>query len=506
MQFGNNLLPQSAAAWTVDKAEITTGGTLILHAGGSASITLTSINGTNLLPEAFMVSVVASAYTQTYNPESFVCIRIIYEDNNAYDALLPIVNIDNGFSAILRPTISNYDIDVSAYKSITYSIYSSVEMTVGKYTLQKSLSDRLVEDKLYYGIQISTEKGLEITRDDGQAEALFNADTFAMRSKVNDEMKDAIYFDAIERKYKISGDVVIEGSMSSDANFTDALYAEQGDVSELVVDELSTSRKVLKFISLDWTDDNYQHIYTENSMPVYAWISAVSVKAYAAANGYKRLTTRSNTPLFWTDINMTHVTTTENIYPAYVKYEQAKNRYGDPLYWNKDIYWNGDIPALNDAGYPVASDGSQIYATTNETAYPVQVYCYTVQIKQQTTFEINAQGYYVPVTTYGVGNIGNTSPNGRATISKPGPSFDIKYVTEDGKEVSIVLSNDGFVDATMRRLKSCNIDTTNNTIKYRLEGNDTEFIATFNESTYGTTKTLTMTWDDGYQTSVSVTR
>ena len=117
--------------------------------------------------------------------------------------------------------------------------------------MDRSLKRKVGLGNSYYGVTISRQKGLEIARGDGASEALFNSDTFAMRARIGGVMKDRIYFDPIK------GDYVFDGALGADAVFTDSLYAEAGDVAELTVDRLSTSRRIRKYILGDTSDDNY---------------------------------------------------------------------------------------------------------------------------------------------------------------------------------------------------------------------------------------------------------
>lgn len=210
-QFSENLLPVEASKWTLQNATLVN-GQLTLQAGGSASITFTQLNGTNLLPEVIRVSAKAQTYPNKYKPSAFINVHVVYIDNNTCDILIPVIDRGGarGIEADLTPNISNFDIDVSAYTSITYEVRSSAPVVLTEFTLQKSLSDVLKEDTPYFGIQISTKDGFTVKKSDGSSEAVFNSDTFTMRAKDSKGvMQDCIYFDAVKRKYVITGDVTI---------------------------------------------------------------------------------------------------------------------------------------------------------------------------------------------------------------------------------------------------------------------------------------------------------
>jgi hypothetical protein len=67
------------------------------------------------------------------------------------------------------------------------------------------------EDKPYYGVTVGRANGVKVTKSDGSAEAVFNADTLAMRAGG----EDAIYFDPTTKKYKINGTLeAVDGDFS----------------------------------------------------------------------------------------------------------------------------------------------------------------------------------------------------------------------------------------------------------------------------------------------------
>lgn len=241
MQFGDSFLPESG--WTLTNATMNA-GSLVISAGGSASITLTEVENTNLLPEALQVILTASSYTPTYAPTSFARIHVEYEDNNTYDAILPIVNNFNGFMTILWPSISNYEgINVGAFTSLTFSIFSSTGITLSSWSLAKSLNDYLKTDTLYHGIRITTKNGFEAIRSDKYARAYFNSDTFAMQvGDGNGNWTDVLYFDSANKKYVFDGELTarviktisdkIEGDLNLDS-LGDMAYEDAVEISKL---------------------------------------------------------------------------------------------------------------------------------------------------------------------------------------------------------------------------------------------------------------------------------
>ena len=187
-----------------------------------------------------------------------------------------------------------------------------------------------------------------------------------------------------------------------------------GDIAELTVDRLSTSKKVRLYNLQNTGDDNFVHIQ----------------------DNYIRLTTGSvkydpndpTTPLT----------------------EQATNRYDTPLYWQA-------IPDhINASGYPVDADGRQIYATTEvptpgegETLddYKVMVYQYMEQIKSSLAFQ-NEAGTYIPVLTMGAGDNNGYS---KGYLCKETNDLLLEYINSSGDSVSVMLGDDGFVDINKLR-------------------------------------------------------
>ena len=269
--------------------------------------------------------------------------------------------------------------------------------------VDRSLKRKVTLGQSYYGTSISREKGIEIKRSDGTSEALFNSDVFQMSALKDGVMTPRIYFDPAK------GDYVFDGALGADAVFTDSLYAEQGDVAELTVDRLSTSRRVRLYNLQNTGDDNYVEIQ----------------------DNYLRFVT--GTPIEDSQNPGTYLT------------EQATNRYGNPLYWS-------EIPvSYNSQGYPLDEGGTQIYATTDQPVpgegealddYKVMVYQYTELIKAQFAFE-QESGTYVPILTIGAGD-----ENGRnqGYIHKSATGLDILYSPTSGSNIGIKALAQGFLD------------------------------------------------------------
>lgn len=450
-QFGKNLLSTKASDWVLTNATLNS-SSLTIKAGGVAYTEVTELNGMNFIPEALCVQVKAEQYSQRYKPTAFIHLQITFIDDNTFDALVPIVNNTDGNKAILYPTISKYDVGVSAFKRIRYTVKSSEDIVLTTYTLQKSLNDVVLEDRDYYGVRLSQKDGLTIKRmvnDETQSEAIFNSDVLSMRAKVDGQMKDCIYFDTEKQRYHLSGDVLIDGSIQSDASITDALYAEQGDISQLTVDWLDTSKRVKRYLSNDTSDDNYIEAHD-------------SVLNFVTAS-----------VMFENDVPLT---------------EQLVNRYGSKLYWQKDI---SDATIIG--GYPYI-DNIRVYTTEENTGFPVIVYQYKKLVKRSIDFILDQDsGVYLPTDIFGVGTSLEKPYHGKGKILKTTGSFELSYTTSAGVVTGVYMRDDGFVDVTHRRA-DVHLDTANKQIIINPEGTLADTFA-IGYSENG--DELTLTWPDG---------
>lgn len=328
-------------------------------------------------------------------------------------------------------------------------------------TVSRNLKRKVALGQSYYGVSISRDKGIYIQKTDGeniQGEAMFNSDTLAMRAVIDGTMKDCIYFDTVAQKYRLSGDVLIDGSVQSDAVVTDALYAEQGDVSQLTVDWLDTSKRVKRYLLKDTSDDN--HIEIHDSVLNFISSSVVFDD--------------SGNPLT----------------------EQLINRYGSYLYWQKDI---SDAEIVD--GYPYI-DAVRVYATEEDTGFPVIVYQYNRLVKRAIDFILDPEtGIYLPTDIFGVGMSLENPYNGRGKIVKTTRSFELSYTTSSGEVTGVFMKDDGFVDTKHRRADVV-VDTSSKKIKITPEGSlADEFDIAYTDTSNG----LELTWPDGKTFKVVVT-
>ena len=148
---------------------------------------------------------------------------------------------------------------------------------------------------------------------------------------------------------------IITQTIISNSVVTKSLYAERGDIAELTVDWLSTSKKVMKYLNKDTSDDDY----------IEAHEQGIELKTASVVMS-------GGTPL------------TETLH----------DRYGNQLYWQKDIAYAEIVDGL-----PYVN-GKQVYMDTEVTDYPVRVYRYSVTTKMLINFE-SVNGVNVPKITMG---------------------------------------------------------------------------------------------------------
>lgn len=249
----------------------------------------------------------------------------------------------------------------------------------------RTLAKKATLGRPYYGAMLSREQGLTIKRSDGASEAVMNSDVFSMRAKNSaGQMIDCIYFDALAQLYKITGQVEIDGALVAQN-----LYADEGEIVNLTVDKLLTSRRISKYILSDTTADDYININGNSAR----WINANVM--------------------------------VENAQPVT---EQAKNADGAALYWTADPA----TAAVVDGHYEV--DGKRVTTTTTNTGWPVTVYKYAEA--QSLNIAFGAGGGW-PVIQFGSGT------TNRAMLMKKDNGLQLDYVGPDGQESYILLGSDG---------------------------------------------------------------
>ena len=187
---------------------------------------------------------------------------------------------------------------------------------------------------------------------------------------------------------KLDGNVDVSGQLSADA-----LYSAFGEIADLSVNRLSTSRRVVKYLAGDTTDDNFIRV-AEQSLEFVAGIAKGTT-------------------------------------------EQAKNPNGELIYWEAD-------PAgasIGSDGYPYAN-GERIFTTTKQTNWPVMVYQYEEQVKRAISFQSDGQ-YYYPVDIFGAGDDNGKQ---RGYLVKRQNSLELTYETSLGKQLGLAALDEGYLD------------------------------------------------------------
>ena len=304
----------------------------------------------------------------------------------------------------------------------------------------------------YYGASITRDKGLQIRKTDGEnvvGEAILNSDTFAMRALIDGQWVDCIYFDPVAGRYRLAGNVIIDGGLT-----VETLYAERGDIAELTVDWLDTSRKISRYLMQDTSMDN--HIVAHGQS-----IRMVTATVKMGEDG-QPLTT------------------------------QLSNRYGKPLYWQQDI-----SGATIQDGYPWV-DGNQIMTTTDNTGYPVIVYQYHNSTKREMSFDNSAAR--IPFDSYGSGFGAEDPDRGKGFIQKGLNSFDLWFLTDAGEKNGIFIGNKfveirGLRKATAMDFSGWDLGTFSET----LDGGDTtSYTVEFDAQT----RPIKITDGDGHETTI----
>ena len=346
----------------------------------------------------------------------------VYRPYTASNALLPP-------GAVLGDTVTVNGVEsLIAVKSTTYGALSLSSISAPEdeeidheYPYisgqQRALKRKVTLGASYYGTSISRKEGLVIRKTDGEtvsAQAMLNADRLTFQALKNGRLQDCIYFDAAAGKYRLTGDVLIDGALS-----TESLYASYGDVANLAVNRLTTSRRIVKYLAKDTTDDNYVAIQDQQ----------IQLVAGVYAGGT----------------------------------EQARDPDGAVLYWEEDP----TDAAIGSDGYPYI-DGIRIFTTTTETQWPVMVYTYTDQVKRSISFEQIGE-FYTPVDTFGVGD---QAGNRIGQLIKNDTGLMLSYKAADGSEIALTFLDDGYTDLTgLRKITSIDFSSlAGGTFAVTLEG------------------------------------
>lgn len=362
-------------------------GDVVGVSGSDTGRTLTALqpDGTNAMAAAILAKVSGYKHVGYEGSKALLDPAVELGDAVTVDGLyVPLVALDMTFDPLLAPDISAPDADELddeyPYKSPTQrqiernmaKTRSLITKTSEEINLKVEGIDGRVSNinQTVDGIRLSVTSA---SSPDGQTTA-----TITLKVGPNN------YTGYI----KLDGNVDVSGQLSADA-----LYAAFGEIADLSVNRLSTSRRVVKYLAKDTTDDNFIRVEGQ-SLEFVAGIA------------------KSTT-------------------------EQAKNPNGELIYWEADPA--GASIGLD--GYPYAN-GERIFTTTKQTSWPVMVYQYEEQVKRAISFESDGQ-YYYPVDVFGAGD---TNGKQRGYLVKRQNSLELTYETSTGKQLGLAARDDGYMD------------------------------------------------------------
>lgn len=176
---------------------------------------------------------------------------------------------------------------------------------------------------------------------------------------------------------KIDGNVDISGSLSAGA-----LYAVLGDIAQLTVESLSTSRKIPRYLEKDTSDINYVDIRDRRIALVRAWTDGST--------------------------------------------EQAKNPNGQLLFWETDI----SDARIGEDGYPYINN-TRVFTTTENTGHEVWIYKYQQGDRWVQTFD--DANNFGPRQIWGEGYGDAADPDrGKGFLQKLGAALEMLLKTSRG--------------------------------------------------------------------------
>ena len=252
----------------------------------------------------------------------------------------------------------------------------------------------------------------------------------------------------------VYGDILLDGNVDISGQLSaEALYAACGEVADLEVDRLSTSRRIVKYLAGDAGDDNHIRIREQ-------------VLEFVAGHCLGGTT-------------------------------QARTPGGDLLYWPMDVAGL----SRGEDGYPRTRIGERVFTTTRETDFPVLVYTYAEEVKRSIRFLPGESGAYEPVDVFGAGNAAGYN---QGFLKKSTEGMSLRYVTPTGKEIGVRMDAGGYMDlAGLRRTVSLNFSRWDSgTFSEQVEGTGTTmgYSVSFDAQsrptsiTDGTGHALSITW------------
>lgn len=98
------------------------------------------------------------------------------------------------------------------YTSKNYDLEVGVAETSLEADLVTIKTETVAKDKSYFGVKISADYGLTVTREDKKAKVIMNANEFRMQALASDNiLRDRLYFDPLTGDYKFIGNISVDG-------------------------------------------------------------------------------------------------------------------------------------------------------------------------------------------------------------------------------------------------------------------------------------------------------
>lgn len=394
-------------------------GDVVGVSGSDTGRTLTALqpDGTNAMAAAILAKVSGYKHVGYEGSKALLDPAVELGDAVTVDGLyVPLIALDMTFDPLLAPDISAPDADELddeyPYKSPT----------------QRQIERNLAKAKTLI-TKTSEEINLKVEGLDGRvSDVTQTVDGISLSvtssSSPDGETTAKITLKVGPNNYtgyiKLDGNVDVSGQLSADA-----LYAALGEIADLTVDRLSTSRRIAKYLARDKTDDNFVRIHDQ-------YIEFVS-GVYADGTA------------------------------------QAENPHGALLYWESDP----SGASIGSDGYPYVN-GERIFTTTTKTDWPVMIYTYTELAKRSIAFEQDGNGTYTPVDVFGAGNADGTN---KARMLKSADGLELTYATKGGNQIGFLMGNSGYTDIMgLRKSTGLNFAEWDSGRFYeRIDGDDTRY-------------------------------
>lgn len=394
-------------------------GDVVGASGSDTGRTLTALqpDGTDAMAAAILAKVSGYKHIGYEGSKALLDPAVELGDAVTVDGLyVPLISLDMTFDPLLAPDISAPDADELddeyPYKSPTQRLvernFAKTKTLITKTSEEINLKVEGLDGRVSDVTQTVDGISLSVTSSsspDGETTA-----------KITLKVGPNNYTGYI----KLDGNVDVSGQLSADA-----LYAALGEIADLTVDRLSTSRRIVKYLAKDTSDDNFVRIHDQ-------YIEFVS-GVYADGT------------------------------------VQAENPHGALLYWESDP----SGASIGSDGYPYVN-GERIFTTTTKTDWPVMIYAYTELVKRSIAFEQDGNGTYTPVDVFGAGNADGTN---KARMLKSADGLELTYATKGGNQIGFMLGNSGYTDIMgLRKSTGLNFSEWDSGRFYeRIDGDDTRY-------------------------------